>query len=60
MAEQSFSLSNNPEKLMLTGQAAIDGTGNALDNVLTGNSAANVLTGGAGHDTYIVDGPIPS
>jgi Ca2+-binding RTX toxin-like protein len=42
------------EKLTLTGTAAIDGTGNSSNNVLTGNSAANVLTGGAGDDTYIV------
>src|SRR4029077_16134435 len=40
--------------LTLTGTTAINGTGNALDNVLTGNSAANVLTGGAGNDTYVV------
>ncbi len=30
---------------------AINGTGNALDNILTGNSANNTLTGGAGNDT---------
>ena len=40
------------ENLTLTGTTAINGTGNALDNILTGNSAANVLTGGAGNDTY--------
>ncbi|HEX2830434.1 MAG TPA: calcium-binding protein, partial [Burkholderiales bacterium] len=37
------------------GAAAINGTGNALANVLTGNAAANVLAGGAGDDTYVVD-----
>jgi Ca2+-binding RTX toxin-like protein len=42
------------ENLTLTGTNAINGTGNALNNVLTGNSAANVLTGGAGNDTYVV------
>ena len=42
------------ENLTLTGTAAINGTGNALDNVLRGNSAANVLTGGLGDDTYVV------
>ncbi|ALA57586.1 calcium-binding protein [Nitrospira moscoviensis] len=41
------------ENLTLTGTAAINGTGNELDNVLTGNSFANVLTGGQGNDTYI-------
>jgi Ca2+-binding RTX toxin-like protein len=50
--------------LVLTGSAAIHGTGNDLDNVLTGNSANNDLSGGlgadrlvggAGDDTYDVD-----
>jgi Ca2+-binding RTX toxin-like protein len=50
----THTLSANVENLTLTGTTAINGTGNALDNVLTGNSAANVLTGGAGNDTYIV------
>ncbi len=52
----TFTLGANVENLTLTGTAAINGTGNALANVLTGNSAANVLTGGAGNDTYIVGG----
>lgn len=39
------------EKLTLLGGAAINGTGNALDNVLTGNAANNILDGGAGKDT---------
>ncbi len=43
---------SNIENLVLTGTTAINGTGNALDNVFTGNSAANTLTGGAGNDTY--------
>jgi Ca2+-binding RTX toxin-like protein len=47
-------LDANVERLILTGTAVVDGTGNALDNVLTGNSAANVLTGGHGNDTYVV------
>ncbi len=38
------------EDLTLIGDAAIDGTGNAGDNVLRGNEAANVLDGGAGAD----------
>jgi trimeric autotransporter adhesin len=42
----------NVENLTLTGTAAINATGNALDNILTGNSANNVLTGGLGNDTY--------
>ncbi|MEK6670819.1 MAG: calcium-binding protein, partial [Nitrospirota bacterium] len=50
----TFTLSDHVENLTLTGVAAIDGTGNSLNNILTDNSAANVLTGGAGDDTYNV------
>ncbi|MBR8829518.1 MAG: hypothetical protein DSM107014_16750 [Gomphosphaeria aponina SAG 52.96 = DSM 107014] len=59
-------LGNNVEKLVQTGTAAINGTGNTLDNSLTGNSGNNVLdgktgkdtmAGGAGNDTYILDQP---
>jgi Ca2+-binding RTX toxin-like protein len=39
------------EKLTLTGSAALSGTGNALDNVLTGNSGSNTLSGMDGNDT---------
>ena len=48
----SWSLGANLENLTLTGAAAVNGTGNALGNVLTGNTAANVLAGGEGNDTY--------
>jgi Ca2+-binding RTX toxin-like protein len=41
----------NIDNLTLTGAAAINGTGNALDNVITGNAAANTLSGLAGNDT---------
>lgn len=46
----TWTLGNNLENLTLTGTAALNGTGNALDNILTGNSAVNTLTGGAGND----------
>jgi Ca2+-binding RTX toxin-like protein len=39
------------ENLTLTGSAAIAGTGNDLNNVLTGNTGANILTGFGGNDT---------
>jgi Ca2+-binding RTX toxin-like protein len=50
----TYTLGVNVENLTLTGTAAINGTGNALDNILTGNSAANSLAGGAGNDIYVV------
>ncbi|HVF64738.1 MAG TPA: calcium-binding protein [Casimicrobiaceae bacterium] len=60
----AWSLAANVENLTLTGTGAINGTGNALANVLTGNTGNNVLdastgadtmAGGAGNDTYVVD-----
>ena len=48
----------------MTGGANINGTGNALDNILVGNTGNNTLNGGAGadsmaggagNDTYLVD-----
>ncbi len=47
----AYTLGINVENLTLTGGTAINGTGNALNNVLTGNAANNLLTGGAGNDT---------
>jgi Ca2+-binding RTX toxin-like protein len=47
----AYTLTANVENLTLTGAAAINGTGNTLNNVITGNTAANSLTGDAGNDT---------
>jgi VCBS repeat-containing protein len=52
----AYVLGDHVEKLTLTGSAAVNGTGNALDNVVTGNGAANTLTGGGGNDTLIGGG----
>lgn len=46
----TYTLVNNVENLTLTGTTAINGTGNALNNVIVGNSAINTLNGGAGDD----------
>jgi Ca2+-binding RTX toxin-like protein len=49
----TYTLSTNVENLTLTGTAAINGTGNTLNNILIGNSASNTLSGGTGIDTLI-------
>ena len=44
----SYTLRQEVENLCLTGDQAINATGNNQDNVLVGNSAGNTLSGGAG------------
>jgi Ca2+-binding RTX toxin-like protein len=40
----------NIERLTLTGNEDINGTGNDVPNVVTGNAGNNMLNGGAGND----------
>ncbi|SMC46565.1 beta strand repeat-containing protein [Sporomusa malonica] len=49
----TYVLGANLENLTLIGSSMVNGTGNALDNVLTGNTSWNVLNGGSGADTMI-------
>jgi hypothetical protein len=46
----TYTLPANVEMLILTGAAAINGSGNALANTITGNAANNTLNGKAGAD----------
>ena len=46
----SYTLTDNVESLTLTGNNAVNGTGNTLDNYIIGNSASNILTGLEGND----------
>jgi ELWxxDGT repeat protein len=50
-ASISYTLPNNVENLLLTGTGNLNGTGNALNNVITGNSGNNSLNGDVGNDT---------
>lgn len=52
-ATVDYTLSNNVENLVLLNTDNINGTGNALNNIIKGNAADNVLDGGSGHDTLI-------
>ncbi len=49
----TYTLSANLERLLLSGSAAINGTGNAGNNAVSGNGGANVLSGLAGLDTLL-------
>ncbi|NJR38350.1 MAG: calcium-binding protein [Leptolyngbyaceae cyanobacterium CSU_1_4] len=52
----NFTLGNLVENLTLTGGAALNGTGNSLNNTITGNGNANVLEGQAGNDSLLGQG----
>jgi Ca2+-binding RTX toxin-like protein len=47
-ASATHTLQANVELLFLTGTTQINGTGNALSNLLRGNTARNILVGGGG------------
>jgi Ca2+-binding RTX toxin-like protein len=47
----SYTLPDNVDILQLMGTGALNGTGNALNNIINGNNATNVLSGGGGNDT---------
>jgi Ca2+-binding RTX toxin-like protein len=62
-ASLNYRLGANVENLELTGSANLNGTGNALANIITGNSGNNTLSGlagndqldgGDGNDTYVI------
>lgn len=50
-ASFSYTLGANVEDLVLTGTAALSGTGNTQANSITGNGGANTLSGNGGNDT---------
>ena len=49
----SYTLGNNFERLFLSGNTNINGTGNSLNNELLGNTGINVLNGLSGADTLV-------
>src|SRR4051812_26396860 len=64
LSSVTFTLGANVDDLVLTGTAAINGTGNGDANHIIGNDAANTLDGGGGadlleglkgNDTYRID-----
>lgn len=50
-----YVLTDNVERLYITGIKNFAGTGNSLDNAIYGNTGNNVLSGLAGNDTLIGD-----
>lgn len=53
LSSVTLTLGSNIENLTLIGSGPMNGTGNALSNVLIGNSATNTLSGADGDDTLI-------
>lgn len=53
LSSVTYTLTSSTDNLTLTGTAAIDGTGNGLNNVITDNGAANTLNGGGGDDRLV-------
>jgi Ca2+-binding RTX toxin-like protein len=51
LADTSYTLSANVENLTLSGNGVVNGTGNALDNIIIGTTGNGTLTGGGGNDT---------
>jgi Ca2+-binding RTX toxin-like protein len=51
LSSVSFTLGMNVENLVLTGAAALNGTGNDLGNAIAGNDGNNKLSGLGGNDT---------
>ena len=49
-ATGTYTLAADLEHINLLGTAAINGTGNALDNIITGNAGNNIINGGDGND----------
>ena len=52
----SYSLTNNVERLTLTGTDSLSGTGNSVANTLSGNTGNNTLNGGGGNDSIFGGG----
>jgi Ca2+-binding RTX toxin-like protein len=50
-----YVLTDNVERLYITGIKNFAGTGNSLDNAIYGNTGNNVLSGLAGNDTLVGD-----